>query len=60
LGDRDEALRWLEQGFQERSTLGSIRIDLFLKPLHGDPRFEALAEKIVPAREFAKPAPPSK
>jgi len=60
LGDRDEALRWLEQGFQERSTLGSIRIDLFLKPLHGDPRFEALAEKIVPVREFAKSAPPAK
>ena len=25
-----------------------------LTPLHGDPRFEALAEKIVPAREFGK------
>jgi hypothetical protein len=25
-----------------------------LASLHGDPLFEALAEKIVPAREFAK------
>jgi len=61
LGDRDQALSWLEQGFQERGNWSrSIRVDSFLKPLHGDPRFEALAEKIVPAREFAKPAPSSK
>ena len=61
LGDREQALRWLEQGFQERSpSLVSIRVDPFLKPLHGDPRFEALAEKIVPASEFAKPVPTSK
>jgi hypothetical protein len=25
-----------------------------LDPLRGDPRFEALAEKILPAREFGK------
>lgn len=61
LGDREQALSWLEQGSQERSTsLLVIRVDPFLKPLHGDPRFEALAEKIVPVREFAKSAPPSK
>lgn len=54
LGDREQALSWLEQGFQERSTsLLVIRVDPLLKPLHGDPRFEALAEKIVPVREFA-------
>jgi tetratricopeptide (TPR) repeat protein len=54
LGDRDQALSWLEQGFQERSFvwLMYIRVDPLLQPLHGDPRFEALAEKIVPAREF--------
>ena len=61
LGNRDQALSWLEQGFQERSTwLIYIRVEPLLKPLHGDPRFEALAEKIVPAREFAKAATPSK
>ena len=61
LGDRDQALSWLEQGFQERSfSLVSIRVDPLLKPLHRDPRFEALAEKIVPAREFAKAATPPK
>jgi tetratricopeptide (TPR) repeat protein len=61
LGDRDQTLSWLEQGFQERGNWSrSIRVDSFLKPLHGDPRFEALAEKIVPAREFAKAATPAK
>ena len=55
LDDRIEALNWLEQGYRERdgNTIGPIRVDPLLKPLHGDARFEALAEKIVPAREFA-------
>ncbi len=55
LGDRDEALNWLEQGYREHDgfNIGPIRVDPLLAPLHGDPRFEALAEKIVPAREFA-------
>jgi tetratricopeptide (TPR) repeat protein len=58
LGDRNEALNWLEQGYRERDgfNIGPIRVDPLLTPLHGDPRFEALAEKIVPAREFAKAA----
>jgi hypothetical protein len=33
--------------------MNTIRFDPLLKPLHGDPRFEALAEKILPARELA-------
>jgi tetratricopeptide (TPR) repeat protein len=55
LGDRNEAVNWLEQGYRDRDgfNLAVIRVDPFLAPLHGDPRFEALAEKIVPAREFA-------
>ena len=53
LGDRAEAIHWLEEGYHERDSLvASIRVDPLLKSLHGDPRFEALAEKIVPAREF--------
>ena len=54
LGDKQEALRWLEQSYQDRAgaDIGWIRVDSLLNPLHGDPRFEALAEKIVPAREF--------
>jgi TolB-like protein/Flp pilus assembly protein TadD len=54
LGDKQEALRWLEQSYQDRAgaDIGWIRVDSLLDPLHGDPGFEALAEKIVPAREF--------
>ena len=56
LGDRNEALNWLEQGYREHDgfNIGPIRVDPLLAPLHGDPRFEALAERIVPAREFGK------
>ena len=45
-----------EQGYREQDgfNIGPIRIDPLLTPLHSDSRFEALAEKIVPAREFAK------
>ncbi len=54
LGDKEQALRWLEQSYQDRagSDIGFIRVDPLLDPLRGDPRFEALAEKIVPMREF--------
>lgn len=55
LGDKEQALRWLEQSYQDRagSDIGYIRVDPLLDPLRGDPRFEALAEKIVPASSFA-------
>ena len=54
LGNKEEALRWLEQSYQDRagSDIGYIRVDPLLDPLRGDPRFEALAEKIVPGAEF--------
>ncbi len=54
LGDRAEALRYFEQSYKDRDAynIGPIRVDPFLNELHGDPRFEALAEKIVPARDF--------
>jgi tetratricopeptide (TPR) repeat protein len=54
LSDKEEALRWLDQSYQDRagSDIGWIRVDPLLDPLRGDPRFEAIAEKIVPAREF--------
>jgi len=54
LGDKEEALWWLEQSYQDRagSDVGWIRVDSLLDRLRGDPRFEAIAEKIVPAHEF--------
>jgi TolB-like protein/Tfp pilus assembly protein PilF len=54
LGEKDQAMRWLESSFaKHQPDLNWVRVDPDLRALHGDPRFEALAEKIVPAREFA-------
>src|SRR5438876_9021354 len=53
LGDKSQAMDWLEKSFAKRQPdLNAIRFDPLLKSLHGDPRFEALAEKILPAREL--------
>ena len=50
LGEKDEALRWLEKSYEDRAgaDLAFIRYDPFLAPLRGEPRFETLADKIVP------------
>jgi TolB-like protein/Flp pilus assembly protein TadD len=58
LGDKDEALGWLEKDFSDRDgwNIGFIKVDPMLDPLRGNPRFEALAEKIIPAREFKSAA----
>jgi TolB-like protein/Flp pilus assembly protein TadD len=54
LGDQDQAMNWLEKAFAEgQPDLNTIRFDPLLKPLHGNPRFDALAEKIAPARVLA-------
>jgi tetratricopeptide (TPR) repeat protein len=49
LGDKDEALRYLEKAYEDRAgeLLRYIRVDPLLDPLRGDPRFEALVQKIV-------------
>ncbi len=49
LNNKDEALRWLEKSFEERdgSNISWIKVDPLLDPLHGDPRFEALVQKVV-------------
>src|SRR2546430_16487646 len=49
LNNKDEALSWLEQGFAERdgSNISWIKVDPLLDSLHGDPRFEALVQKVT-------------
>jgi len=56
LGDKTTAIQYLERCSQEHENidLNWIKVDPLLDPLRGDPRFEALAEKILPAREFGK------
>jgi len=62
LGDKEEALRWLEKSYQDRagSDIGFIRVDPLLDPLRSDPRFEALADKIVPGTQFGDKAAANK
>jgi TolB-like protein/Tfp pilus assembly protein PilF/class 3 adenylate cyclase len=49
LGNRDEAIRWLERGIADHQGINItwIKVDPLLDPLRGDPRFEALVQKVV-------------
>jgi TolB-like protein/class 3 adenylate cyclase/Tfp pilus assembly protein PilF len=46
LNNREEAIRWLEQGVANHEV-HLIKVHPFLDPLRGDPRFEALVQKVV-------------
>jgi tetratricopeptide (TPR) repeat protein len=54
MGDKNHAMDELERAYHENDggDVYNIRVDPLLDDLRGDPRFEALAEKIIPAREF--------
>jgi TolB-like protein/lipoprotein NlpI len=45
LGDKEQALDWLEKGYEDRSS-NIIKIDPICDPLHGDPRYERLVARI--------------
>jgi serine/threonine-protein kinase len=49
LGNKDEALNWLERSYQAKDylSISLIKVDPMLDPLRGDPRFEKLANQIV-------------
>ena len=49
LNNKEEALRWLEQSFADHdgSDIVYIRVDPLLDSLRGDPRFEALVQKVI-------------
>src|SRR5882724_9485704 len=49
LGDRNEALNWLEQSYQQKEfiNVSTIKDDPLFDPLHGDPRFEKLVNQIM-------------
>jgi TolB-like protein/Tfp pilus assembly protein PilF len=57
LGDKEEALRWLDKSYQDRAgnDIGRIKIDAFLDPLRGDPRFEALVAKVFAPKNGSWP-----
>jgi tetratricopeptide (TPR) repeat protein len=52
LGHKEEALRFLEQAYEERGiqlggNTGTLKIDKRLDPLRGDPRFKTLLAKFM-------------
>jgi TolB-like protein/tetratricopeptide (TPR) repeat protein/class 3 adenylate cyclase len=59
LGDKEKALHWLEQSYQDRAgyDLGWIKVDPFLDPLRGEPRFEKLASLIFPPQKSNSETP---
>jgi TolB-like protein/tetratricopeptide (TPR) repeat protein len=59
LGEREQALEWLEKDARERSgfEINFIRVDPFLDPLRSDPRFEALVSKVMSGRIEQPPDP---
>jgi hypothetical protein len=47
LGDKDEAVKWLEKLYEEHSaTLIQIKVDSDLDGLHSDPRYANLLRRI--------------
>ena len=54
LGDKAAAIEYLEKARNggESPDTTWLKVDPMLDPLRNEPRFEALAEKIIPAREF--------
>jgi TolB-like protein/Tfp pilus assembly protein PilF len=53
LGQKDAAIAALEQSYAERDgdDIGVIKVDPLLDPLRGDPRFEALVQKVVSPKQ---------
>ena len=49
LGNREEAIRWLEESVAGHKDMdvNLIKVDPLLDPLRGDPRFEALVQKVL-------------
>jgi TolB-like protein len=49
LGEKDQALDWLEKDAREQTgfEINFIKVDPYLDPLRGDPRFEPLVQRVI-------------
>jgi hypothetical protein len=49
LGDKDQAFRWLDKAFEERSTpISFLKLDAIWDPVRADARFASLVQRIGP------------
>lgn len=51
LGEMDEAMRWLDRAYENRSNLAQFNVLPFADPLRAEPRYQKLLERIgLPSR----------
>jgi tetratricopeptide (TPR) repeat protein len=56
LGDKSQAVDWLEQSYRNKEPfITSIKVNPLLDPLRGDLRFEALVQKVVGPKNASSP-----
>jgi tetratricopeptide (TPR) repeat protein len=59
LGDKERAIDELEQGYRERSWVFSFKVDAMWDDLRGNPRFEALVQKVFAPKKSEAGSPQS-
>jgi tetratricopeptide (TPR) repeat protein len=50
LGDHEQALDWLDRGATRGTWILYLAVNPYLRPLHGEPRFQALLRRVGLAR----------
>jgi TolB-like protein/class 3 adenylate cyclase/Flp pilus assembly protein TadD len=57
LDDKNEAIEWHQRSYQnkEYDFITTINVDPLLDPLRGDPRFEALVQKVLAPKNASSP-----
>jgi hypothetical protein len=53
LGQKDEAIRLLEEAYEDHNgyDIAFIKTDRLLSPLHNEPRFQALVQKVFAPKD---------
>jgi adenylate cyclase len=56
LGDKTQAINWLERAYEQKEydVIGLLRLHPMLDPLRGDPRFEALVQKVFALTSYGQ------